>query len=313
MMLPLPSRSFPSLQDFEGHWSIDVAEHIQEVLFAVRSLHQSSACVAWYTVTCLCCMIHGHMLVLHDTRSHACVAWLGLARTVLIRRIWPYIWWFSCQNYRIYTVYIWFWPTLCMIHGHACVAWYTVMLVLHDTRSAAITWKCTVLYLTDEHYLNTYFINSYKEQQWKVSKSIKRVAGIVCIFYVCVLTQNHHSPKQCQGYPQTSRHTLFISSHHPLCVRLGMLCPCSHKHTHTHTQTHTHTYTSLRYSLRVTEGKPNDGCLFVELVAPSKKGFFSNLVSSGCTICWLLSLADLGGLMQKDMVKKCSKLWYQCY
>ena len=29
-----------------------------------------------------------------------------------IHRIWPYIWWFPCQKYRIYTVYIWFWPTL---------------------------------------------------------------------------------------------------------------------------------------------------------------------------------------------------------
>jgi len=30
-------------------------------------------------------------------------------------RIWPYIWWFPCQKYRIYTVYIWFWPTLIML------------------------------------------------------------------------------------------------------------------------------------------------------------------------------------------------------
>jgi hypothetical protein len=40
----------------------------------------------------------------------------GLARTVYIHHIWPYIWWFPCQKYRIYTVYIWFWPTLhCII------------------------------------------------------------------------------------------------------------------------------------------------------------------------------------------------------
>jgi len=31
---------------------------------------------------------------------------LGLARTVYIHRIWPDIWWFPCQKYRIYTVYI---------------------------------------------------------------------------------------------------------------------------------------------------------------------------------------------------------------
>jgi len=40
------------------------------------------------------------------------VKYVGWARTVYIHRIWPYIWWFFCQNYRIYTVYIWFWPTL---------------------------------------------------------------------------------------------------------------------------------------------------------------------------------------------------------
>jgi len=40
--------------------------------------------------------------------------WIGLARTAYIHRIWPYIWLFPCQKYRIYTVYIWFWPTLHM-------------------------------------------------------------------------------------------------------------------------------------------------------------------------------------------------------
>jgi hypothetical protein len=37
---------------------------------------------------------------------------LGLARIVYIHRIWPYFWWFPCQNHRIYTVYILFWPTV---------------------------------------------------------------------------------------------------------------------------------------------------------------------------------------------------------
>jgi hypothetical protein len=39
---------------------------------------------------------------------------IGLARTIYKHRIWPYIWWFPCQKYRIYTVYIGFWPTLRM-------------------------------------------------------------------------------------------------------------------------------------------------------------------------------------------------------
>ena len=48
--------------------------------------------------------------------------WLvGLARTVYMLRIWPYIWWFPCQNCRIYTVYIWYWPTL-LISGGCLIA-----------------------------------------------------------------------------------------------------------------------------------------------------------------------------------------------
>jgi len=45
--------------------------------------------------------------------------YVGLARTVYIHRIWPYIWWCPCQKYRIYTVYIWFWPTL-VIRSFEC-------------------------------------------------------------------------------------------------------------------------------------------------------------------------------------------------
>ena len=40
------------------------------------------------------------------------VWYLGLAKTVYMHRIWPYIRWFPCQKYRVYTVYIWFWLTL---------------------------------------------------------------------------------------------------------------------------------------------------------------------------------------------------------
>jgi hypothetical protein len=55
------------------------------------------------------------------TNTHAAILFIaalciGLARTVYIHRIWPYIWWFPCQKYLIYTVYIWFWPTLVMHH-----------------------------------------------------------------------------------------------------------------------------------------------------------------------------------------------------
>ena len=41
---------------------------------------------------------------------------IGLARTVSLHHMWPYIWWFPCQKLRIYTVHLYysflfFWPT----------------------------------------------------------------------------------------------------------------------------------------------------------------------------------------------------------
>ena len=45
--------------------------------------------------------------------TYPLIAWyLGLARSVHMHRTWPYSWWFPCRKHRIYTVYIWFWPTL---------------------------------------------------------------------------------------------------------------------------------------------------------------------------------------------------------
>jgi hypothetical protein len=46
-----------------------------------------------------------------STSCHLCV---GLARAVYMHVLWPHIWWFPCQEYCIYTVNIWFWPTLVM-------------------------------------------------------------------------------------------------------------------------------------------------------------------------------------------------------
>jgi len=50
---------------------------------------------------------------------------IGLARTVYIHRIWPCIRWFPCQKYRIYTVYVWLWPTLKThyLHAKPCCWW----------------------------------------------------------------------------------------------------------------------------------------------------------------------------------------------
>ena len=67
---------------------------------------------------------------------------VGLARAVYIHRIWPYIWWSPCQNYRIYTVYIWIWPTLhtrilsCSVYIHGYDQPYSA---LHNASRACST------------------------------------------------------------------------------------------------------------------------------------------------------------------------------
>jgi hypothetical protein len=57
-------------------------------------------------------------------------SYIGLARTVYIHRIWPYIWWFPCQKYRIHTVYIWLWPALFIHTGMTCLS-QTYVLLCH--------------------------------------------------------------------------------------------------------------------------------------------------------------------------------------
>jgi hypothetical protein len=67
---------------------------------------------------------------------------VGLARTVYMHRIWPYILWFPCQKYRVYTVYIYgsgqpYWgqgksPT-CQPPSTRCVFLYYLSLILPCT------------------------------------------------------------------------------------------------------------------------------------------------------------------------------------
>jgi hypothetical protein len=60
---------------------------------------------------------------------------VGLFRTVYIHRIWPYICWFPCQKYCVYTVYILYWPTLCIrVPGREG----QTICIGHDCRKACI-------------------------------------------------------------------------------------------------------------------------------------------------------------------------------
>ena len=96
---------------------------------------------------------------------HTYCTWLGLARTVYTHRIWPYIWWFPCQKYHIYTVYIWFWPTQYMtiplVNFLPKKSTYPVHLVhalnlyteyIHCTKY--VHWMCTWFWPTPSTHLH---------------------------------------------------------------------------------------------------------------------------------------------------------------
>jgi hypothetical protein len=91
------------------------------------------ACVCVCVCACVCVRLLSHTNCINAWPKYG-VSWcmcrvgqnhifIGLARTVYIHRIWQYLWWFPCQKYRIYTAYIWFWPTLHInmyINGNVC-------------------------------------------------------------------------------------------------------------------------------------------------------------------------------------------------
>ena len=56
-----------------------------------------------------------------------------------MHRVWPYTWWPPSQKYRIYTVYIWFWPTL-----DICIDWWTHTSLHEPNRQHVIVFYLTL-------------------------------------------------------------------------------------------------------------------------------------------------------------------------
>jgi hypothetical protein len=81
-------------------------------LASIRVVWQVESGFYWWFE---CHILNSHPNYITHNGKSTDPSWLGLARTVYMHRIWPYIWWFPCQKHRIYTVYIWFWPTLLMV------------------------------------------------------------------------------------------------------------------------------------------------------------------------------------------------------
>ena len=106
-------------------------------LKCVLDLDPGRACVFVFT----CIRASGMLPPLSAMQTCICA---GLARTVYIHRIWPYIWWFPCLKYRMCTVYICFWPTLRMCWVATCSQFP------YEGQSGSLTcqWKTCALLLT---------------------------------------------------------------------------------------------------------------------------------------------------------------------
>jgi len=128
---------------------------------AAKQVRRLSLCAA--QIVCECDTIQGCILksvlayhAVHACHVHSCGPGLnegtqkcvymacehkivGLARTVYTQRIWPYVWWFPCQKYRIYTVYTYTWmvlaiPTDLSSSGLPCKKWRRIKFALDQTR-----------------------------------------------------------------------------------------------------------------------------------------------------------------------------------
>ena len=65
-----------------------------------------NVCVYVCVRVCVCAASMPNTYVQGWPEPYMYTVYVGLARTVHMHRVWPYIWWFPCHNYRTYTVYI---------------------------------------------------------------------------------------------------------------------------------------------------------------------------------------------------------------
>ena len=167
---------------------------------------------------------------------------LGLARTVNINRIWPWIWWFPCQKHRIYTVYIWFWPTLVI----------------------NVQWKMLSTLQPLAHVRS--FSKIYTAS---VDKS--------CLRWMQWVAMSWH-PEGCKQQRLCSH--MHASSHTSTRAQaISHTQSNTHTHTHTHLYTHTnhmHTHTTRTHTnmhstqTHIHSNSAGNQCLFVHLWGGSK-------------------------------------------
>ena len=83
----------------------------QRIAFCGTEVAEKAIIQKVWLLGCLCHHCWNVRTAICGTGSRQCrcgcvMSVVGFARTVYIHRIWPYILWYPCQNYRIYTVYV---------------------------------------------------------------------------------------------------------------------------------------------------------------------------------------------------------------
>jgi len=137
-------------------------------------------------------------------KPYICTVYVGLARTVFVHRIWPYIWWFPCQKYRVYTVYtckcmvlanstelivrvgqnricalyipinLWFWPTLFITHnlielGLLLALWHESSVGQNHTYTVHIRYFWQGNHQIYGHIRCIYTVLAYPSQEHKIT------------------------------------------------------------------------------------------------------------------------------------------------
>ena len=185
------------------------------------------------------------------------VSWMlkvGSARTVYSHCIWPYVWWFPCQKYRLYTVYIWFWPALaigcCLLVSATkkrCMFWACIKRQQEPEFEGWALWVQLFPHMHTKHY----------DSRQKHERSQRHTHIIMLLMFRQPISPHIHPQHK------DSRHTLTCTYTHTQtytqiwrsAVMFKLSCSAlkasawsakivdTHSHTQTYTHIHTHTHT----------------------------------------------------------------------
>ena len=141
---------------------------------------------------------------------------VGWARTIHIHHIRPYICGDFCQKYRIYTIYIWFWPTLltlpCRISTYICT--YAPILAfrphtIHNTPTCVLIMhlRCSL----PRTHIHAHIVNQHALKLAHKQHTHTRTC-----------THTHTRTHTCtHTHAHAHTHTRYSLKHAPVCDALG--------------------------------------------------------------------------------------------